>query len=61
MQTMREVMTENEAVSVLVGNGIKLQFPKIILPKEGPGLKLWAAIDCLKNRHRWTLMPRGTR
>lgn len=61
MKKMRDVLTENEAVSILMRNGIKLQFPKILLPKEGPGLKLWTAIDCLVNKHRYTLMPRGTK
>lgn len=46
----RIVMTENEALAILNRNKIKIEYPKIILPKAGPGLKCWAAIDCLTNR-----------
>lgn len=46
----RPVMSENDALSILRRNRIVIEYPKIILPKEGPGLACWAAIDCLTNR-----------
>ena len=46
----RIVLTESEALSILRNNRIVIEYPKILLPKAGPGLKCWAAIDCLTNR-----------
>ena len=49
-KTVRPVMTESEALSILRNNRVVIEYPKIVLPKVGPGLKCWAAIDCLTNR-----------
>ena len=46
----RPVMTENEALTILRCNKIVIEYPNIVLPKVGPGLKCWTAIDCLTNR-----------
>ena len=46
----RPVLTESEALSILRNNRIVIEYPKIILPKVGPGLKCWRAIDTLTNR-----------
>ena len=46
----RPVLTESEALTILRNNKIVIEYPKIILPKVGPGLKCWAAIDTLTNR-----------
>lgn len=59
----RPVMSENDALSILKRNRIVIEYPKIILPKGGPGLKCWAAIDCLTNRvtPRYLITSRGVR
>lgn len=46
----RVVLTESEALSILRNNKIVIEYPMIVLSKVGPGLKCWAAIDCLTNR-----------
>lgn len=46
----RPVLTESEALSILRNNRIIIEYPKIILPKTGPGLACWRAIDTLTNR-----------
>ena len=46
----RPVLTESEALTILRNNRIVIEYPKIVLPKVGPGLKCWTAIDCLTNR-----------
>ena len=49
-KTEREVLTETDALAVLRRNKIEIIYPKIKLPKEGPGLAVWRAIDTLCNR-----------
>ncbi len=49
-KTKRPVLTESEALSILRNNRIVIEYPKIVLPKTGPGLKCWRAIDTLTNR-----------
>lgn len=49
-KTEREVLTESDALAVLRRNRIVIEYPKIILPKSGPGLACWRAIDTLCNR-----------
>lgn len=55
----REVLTETEALSVLNKNKIKIEYPKIILPKSGPGLACWRAIDTLCNRVKPAYFTQG--
>lgn len=60
-KTQRTVLTETDALAVLRRNRIEIAYPKIKLPKEGPGLACWRAIDTLCNRvtPRYFVMHRG--
>lgn len=53
MSKQRPVLTEHEATKIVERARIKMDYPSIELPLEGPGLLRWTAIDCLTNRHRW--------
>ena len=55
---MRNVLSEDDALGILRRNRVKMEYPKIILPTIGPGLKVWKAIDALTNHYKYVLMPR---
>jgi hypothetical protein len=51
---MREnVLSRDSAISRLERNRVKLEGTEISIPLGGVGLSLWAAIDCLVNRHKY--------
>ena len=48
----RDVLTPDQALHILFKNKVKITGSEIKLPfsDEGPGIRVWSAIDCLVNR-----------
>lgn len=58
-KTERAVLSESDALDTLRRNRIEIKYPKIILPKSGPGLACWRAIDTLCNRVKPAYFTQG--
>ena len=50
--TEREVLSPDQALHILFKNKVKITGSEIKLPfsDEGPGIRVWSAVDCLVNR-----------
>jgi hypothetical protein len=51
----QNVLSREAAEDRLLRNGVNIEGRTISLPVKGIGLSCWAAVDCLVNRHKYTI------
>lgn len=52
-------MDTNDAIDVLRRNKCVINGRNIMIPKVGPGIKIWGVIDFLRNKHKFQVGRQG--